>query len=57
LDAGADSGIVDPLVSGPDKIDALNTDSEPFRLAAAVLAGEDLYGAEFLAASRDGRLA
>jgi len=56
LDAGADSGIVDPLVSGPDKIESLDSTSEPFRLAAAVLSGEDLYGAEFLAASRDGRL-
>jgi len=57
LEAGADSGIVDPLVAGPARIAALDPTSERFRLAAAVLKGEDPYGAEFLAAARDGRLA
>jgi 5-methyltetrahydrofolate--homocysteine methyltransferase len=56
LEAGADSGIVDPLLTGPRRIAALDPQSEPFRLAHAVLAGTDEYGAEFLAASRDGRL-
>jgi len=56
LEAGADSGIVDSLLAGPARIAALDPASEPFRLAQAVLGGQDEYGAEFLAASRDGRL-
>jgi len=57
LEAGADSGIVDPLLIGPARIAALNPTAEAFRLARAVLTGQDEYAAEFLAASRDGRLA
>lgn len=57
FEAGADSGIVDPLVAGPARIASLDPASERFRLAAAVLNGEDPYGAEFLAAARDVRLA
>jgi hypothetical protein len=56
LEAGADSGIVDSLLAGPARIAALDPTSEPFRFAHAVLSGQDEYGAEFLAASRDGRL-
>ena len=56
LEAGADSGIVDPLLTGLRRIAALDPQSEPFRLAHAVLSGADEYGSEFLAASRDGRL-
>lgn len=55
-EAGADSGIVDPLLTGPARLAALDPASEPFRLAQAVLGGHDEYGAEFLAAARDGRL-
>lgn len=56
LEAGADSGIVDPLVAGPASLAALDPASEPFRLAAAVLHGEDAYGEAFCAAAREGRL-
>ena len=47
---------MDPVLSGPARIAALDPGSEPFRLAAALLRGEDEYGAAFLAASREGRL-
>ena len=56
LEAGADSGIVDPLLSGPARIAALDPATEPFRLAHAALSGQDEYAAAFLAAARAGRL-
>ena len=54
--AGADSGIVDPLQINGKILAALDDQSEPYRLARALLSGEDEFGGEFLAAHRDGRL-
>lgn len=56
LEAGADGGIVDPLLSGPARLAVLDPASEPFRLARAVLCGEDEDGLAFLAAAREGKL-
>ena len=56
LEAGADSGIVDPLQINGKILAALDTSSEPFKLARALLTGEDLFGAEFITAHREGRL-
>jgi 5-methyltetrahydrofolate--homocysteine methyltransferase len=56
LEAGADAGIVDPLVAGPARLAALDANAEPFRRAAAVLRGDDPYGGDYLQAAREGRL-
>jgi hypothetical protein len=34
----------------------LDQNGEPFRLARAVLVGEDLYGGEYISAFREGKL-
>ncbi len=56
LEAGADSGIVDPLQINGKALAALDPMTEPFKLARALLTGEDLFGAEFITAHREGRL-
>ncbi|MEI7435951.1 MAG: dihydropteroate synthase [bacterium] len=56
LEAGADSAIVDPTQINDRVLAALDTRSEPFRLAHGLLTGADEFGAEFIAAHRDGRL-
>lgn len=56
IDAGVDSGIVDPITIRYDRIVAVNRESRPFRLAADVLSGEDAYAVEYLMAHRAGEL-
>ena len=56
LEAGADSGIVDPLQINGKIMDGIDTSSEPFRLAKALLTGEDMFGADFISAHREGKL-
>ena len=56
LESGADSGIVDPLQINDRILAAVDTASEPFKLARALLTGEDMFGAEFITAHREGRL-
>lgn len=56
VEAGADSGIVDPLHINQKAIEEANTGSEPFKLAKALLTGEDMFGAEYISAHREGRL-
>ena len=56
VEAGADSGIVDPLQINQKIIETVDTTTEPFRLAQALLTGEDLFGVEFISAHREGRL-
>lgn len=55
-EAGADSGIVDPGQINATILDALDTKSEAFQLARALLMNEDEFGAEFIAAAREGRI-
>ena len=56
VDAGAQSGIINPVAMPPAKIGAMDTQSEPFKLTRAVLVGEDMYGMDYIAAFREGRL-
>ena len=56
VEAGADSGIVDPLQINARVLAELDTKSEPFRLAKDLLTGEDAFGGEFIMAHREGRL-
>lgn len=55
-EAGADSGIIDPVAMPVQALAALDPDAAAFRLARDVLTGADMFGMEFIAASRDGRL-
>jgi len=56
VEAGADGGIVDPLQINGKILAGLDRTSEPFRLAQALLTGEDMFGGEYIAAHREGRL-
>jgi 5-methyltetrahydrofolate corrinoid/iron sulfur protein methyltransferase len=56
VEAGADSGIVDPMQINGRVLDTLDANAETFRLAKALLTGEDEFGAEFIAAHREGKL-
>ncbi len=56
LEAGIDSGIVNPLESKLPDIFALNTESEGVRLATEMLQGRDEYCVNFLQAYREKRL-
>ena len=57
MEAGVDSGIVDPNVANPARAAALDRDARPFRLAASVLTGQDEYAVEYMTAHRAGELA
>jgi len=56
VEAGADGGIVDPLQINRDILNTLDTASEAFKLAKALLLGEDEFGMNFITASREGRI-
>ncbi len=56
VEAGADSGILDPLQMNGKILSAVDTTTEPFALAKALLTGEDLFGADYIMAHREGRL-
>jgi hypothetical protein len=56
-EAGADSGIIDPVASDPRRIFAEDRSSRASALAADLLTGRDPFGMAFLAAYRAGELA
>jgi 5-methyltetrahydrofolate--homocysteine methyltransferase len=56
VQAGHDSGIVDPVAADIGAALAPDRDSEAYRLAAAMLTGEDAFGMAFIEAYRAGRL-
>ncbi len=56
VEAGADGGIVDPAQINLEELRALDVGSEGFQLAKALLLGEDEYGMNFIAASREGTI-
>ena len=55
VQAGQDSGIIDPVADVQAALDP-DRDSEPYRLAAAMLTGEDAFGMAFIEAYRAGTL-
>lgn len=57
IDAGADSGIVDPVANDLARVLGQDRSGEPYRLAADALTGRDPYCMAFLAAYRGGALA
>jgi 5-methyltetrahydrofolate--homocysteine methyltransferase len=56
VQAGHDSGIVDPVAADIAGALAPDRDDEAYRLAAAMLTGEDAFGIEFIEAFRAGKL-
>lgn len=56
IEAGGNAGIVDPVQISVESLGAFDMESEPATLARAVFDGIDLYGAEYIAAFREGRL-
>lgn len=50
--AGADGGIVDPLQINAGILSAMDPTAEPFKLAQALLTGEDEFGMNFITAFR-----
>ena len=56
IDAGADSGILDPVTSHVDRVLGLDRMARPYRLAEDLLLGHDQYCATFIRAHRKGEL-
>ena len=56
MDHGVDSGIIDPVTLSVDRVRAMDHASKPFRMAADVLTGVDLFAMDFLEAFRAGEL-
>jgi len=56
-EAGADSGIIDPVASDPRRIFVQDRSTRAYALAADLLAGRDPYGIAFMAAYRAGEIA
>ena len=54
IEAGADSGILDPVTSRLDELYALDRDSHRYRLAEDLLLGRDEYCVTFIRAFRKG---
>ena len=55
-EAGADSGIIDPVASHLDKVFSIERQSRPFQLAEEMLLGKDKNCKNFLRAYRKGEL-
>ncbi len=56
VEAGADGGIVDPAQINLDVLQSMDTGSEAFENARALLLGDDEFGMEFIAACREGKI-
>jgi cobalamin-dependent methionine synthase I len=56
VQAGQDSGIVDPVAADISAALSPDRDAEAYRLAADLLTGADAFGVEFIEAFRAGRL-
>ncbi len=57
LEAGINSGIIDPIATKLSSVLKLDTESERFRLARDMLIGRDDFCMNFIQAFRDGKLA
>ena len=56
VEAGGNGGIIDTVQMPPADVGALDPDAEAFKLARDVLDGTDMFGGEYIAAFRDGKL-
>ncbi len=57
VEAGIDSGIIDPVASDLARVFSADREARPYRLAADLLLGRDPYGGAYVAAFRAGDLA
>jgi 5-methyltetrahydrofolate--homocysteine methyltransferase len=53
---GLDGGIVDPRQINEKVLNNMDTSSEQYRLAKALVLGEDEFGMNYISASREGKL-
>jgi len=56
VQAGADGGIVDPRQINVEQLNTIDPESEPFKLAKALLLGEDEFGMNYITAAREGNI-
>ena len=56
MDAGVDSGIIDPVAIDVARVRGLDRAARPFALAVDVLTGSDVFAMEYLTAYRAGEL-
>jgi 5-methyltetrahydrofolate--homocysteine methyltransferase len=56
LEAGVDSGLIDPVQTRLDSVFDLDTESGPVKLASDMLVGRDEFCVNYIQAFRDGRL-
>lgn len=56
MDAGVDSGLIDPLTCHPDDVARLDPDSDAVKLARDGFLGKDEYFGEYIMAHREGKL-
>lgn len=56
VEAGADSGIIDPVMNPIDEVLAADRQAEPYRIAEDTLLGRDEFCMNYLKAWRSGRL-
>ena len=56
IEAGIDAGILDPISTKLERVFALDTESEPVKLALDTLEGRDDFCMNYIMAYRDGRL-
>ncbi|MBA4386356.1 MAG: hypothetical protein C0404_00135 [Verrucomicrobia bacterium] len=56
VEAGADGGIVDPIQINKNILEKMDTGSEGFKMAKALLMGEDEFGMNFITACREEKI-
>lgn len=56
VEKGGNGGIIDPVQMSPEDVAALDPEAESFKLARGVLEGTDMYGGNYIAAYRAGKL-
>ena len=56
VEQGCDGGIVDPRHINDEVLNSLDTTTEAFQLAKALLVGEDEYGMNYIRAARKGKI-
>ena len=57
LEAGADSGIIDPVASSPTRLGTIDREAPPYDTALSVLLGHDQHCKNYIRAWRKGELA
>jgi cobalamin-dependent methionine synthase I len=56
VEAGADGGIIDPVLSNPNRVFSMDKKSESYRMAEDVILGRDEFCQNYIAAWRGGKL-